>query len=668
MSELDPKTLFVRGIPFSVTDEEFSNWFSQIAPIRHAIVVKDEEQKSKGFGFVNFADDNDCKLAMEKSRKLKLKDQILRVDLAKKRDRKNKNETPKVIPKQETPATNDGEGDEKIFKGKPKLIVRNLPWSIRDGNQLMKHFQRFGTVESAYIPRGKNGKMSGFGFVVMKKMASCKNAIENSKDMLIDKRKVAVDFAVDKTEWNNYEQKQLDLIGKDSNDDKKRNREEMEEDEVDKSINKGDFVKVKDNQEFTKAHDADEEKLNFAPIKLDRKPKNRMDNFSIFVRNIPYDATQESLEEHFSKFGSVKYALPVIDKETGMPKGTAFVSFVHQEAYDQCLKNAPEANTTSLLISDDVKPEYVYEGRVLSITATLDRESANKASEKSALKRQEFLGKTPGEKDRRNLFLLNEGRITEKSKLAAVLTPQDLEIREKSYNLRVEQLKANPSLHLSMTRLAIRNIPRSMTEKALKQLGRKAVIEFAKEVKDEKRHSLSKEEYERSTKYQYRGLAPEEIEQVKALEAKKTKKTGLVKQAKIIMEVKGTTVGRSRGYGFLEYKDHKSALMGLRWLNAHEVTKGEILDSLTPDEARNVTLDKFEGRRLVVEYAIENANVVKKRQEGVERARESIYKRQKLEETKKQEEEEAKLNEKNTISEETKQIIAQKRRQRKNKK
>lgn len=69
MSDIDPKTLFVRGIPFSVTDEEFSNWFSQIAPIRHAVIVKDDNQQSRGFGFVNFAEDEDCKVALEKSRK-----------------------------------------------------------------------------------------------------------------------------------------------------------------------------------------------------------------------------------------------------------------------------------------------------------------------------------------------------------------------------------------------------------------------------------------------------------------------------------------------------------------------------------------------------------------------------------------------------------------------
>ena len=53
---------------------------------------------------------------------------------------------------------------------------------------------------------------------------------------------------------------------------------------------------------------------------------------------------------------------------------------------------------------------------------------------------------------------------------------------------------------------------------------------------------------------------------------------GVVKQAKVVFETKeGSKIaeadgaGRSRGYGFIEYHTHRSALMGLRWLNGREV-------------------------------------------------------------------------------------------------
>ena len=117
-----------------------------------------------------------------------------------------------------------------------------------------------------------------------------------------------------------------------------------------------------------------------------------------------------------------------------------------------------------------------------------------------------------------------------------------------------------------------------------------------------------------------------------------SKKHGVVKQAKIIQEVKGSgSAGRSRGYGFLEMKNHKAALMALRWLNAHKVTKEEIAQG----NEDNVEAEK--PRRLVVEFAIENAQVVKRQRERQYRAKEKGLKRKmhEIEAEKKREEEEA---------------------------
>jgi RNA recognition motif-containing protein len=57
---------------------------------------------------------------------------------------------------------------------------------------------------------------------------------------------------------------------------------------------------------------------------------------TVFVRNLPFDADQSSLEECFSVYGTLRMALLVKDKETGeslctMFKllNTAFVTCVH---------------------------------------------------------------------------------------------------------------------------------------------------------------------------------------------------------------------------------------------------------------------------------------------------------------------------------------------------
>lgn len=619
---LDMQTLFVRSIPTEVTDEELTNYFSNFAPLKHAVIVKDADKKSRGFGFVSFAAEDDTKEALSQARKTKLNGRLLRVDIAKRRERSKKGEAGAEDVKKSERRPNfigdKNEGDEEIFdeesllRGKPKLIIRNMPWSCRDSNKLVKIFGRFGNVVEATIPRKRDGKLCGFAFVTMKKLSNCRLALEGTKDLKIDGRSVAVDFAVQKNKWEGYQKNQ-----------EEENPEEEDESEEESSAEKkpkidtaSKDIELDSDEELSEEEDEGEEKQFKKPS---NSQNNRRDNYSIFVRNIPYDATSESLVDHFSKFGAVSYALPVIDKETGLAKGTAFVAFQDAMTYDYCVKHAPAAGTTSLLIGDDVSPEYVYEGRVLSVSPTLQREDANKMAEHNASKRKEILGKAPGERDRRNLYLLNEGKVVEGSKLADLLTQTDMEIRDKSYALRVDQLKKNPSLHLSMTRLAIRNLPRAMTDKTLKALARQAVVAFATQVSNSERHPLSKEEIIRSTKEKYKFMSDEDIAQQK----KRDKKHGIVKQAKVIMEVKGSHVGRSRGYGFVEFKDHKTALMGLRWLNVHQVTKEEILEGLTEDEKKSITPDSLKGRRLCVEFAIENANVVKRRRDNIQNSRDS---------------------------------------------
>lgn len=96
------------------------------------------------------------------------------------------------------------------------------------------------------------------------------------------------------------------------------------------------------------------------------------------------------------------------------------------------------------------------------------------------------------------------------------------------------------------------------------------------------------------------------------------------------MEEKGTgELGRSRGYGFVEFRDHKAALMGLRWLNAHEVSREEMFAGLTEEEVEFKLRQTEDNRRrrLVVEFAIENAQVTKRRKENIIKAREVARKR-----------------------------------------
>ena len=56
--------LFVGGLPFSTTDDELKEFFAQHGTVASARVITDREtQRSKGFGFVEFENDDEGKAA-----------------------------------------------------------------------------------------------------------------------------------------------------------------------------------------------------------------------------------------------------------------------------------------------------------------------------------------------------------------------------------------------------------------------------------------------------------------------------------------------------------------------------------------------------------------------------------------------------------------------------
>lgn len=646
------RDLFVRSIPSDVTSDDLATFFSEFVPVKHAVVVTNPGTgESKGFGFVSFVEAKDAQDAMDKAMKAKLNGARLRIEFAKPRERKD--------------GSKESNESPEVEKRRPRLIIRNMPWSVRDKNVLVKIFSKYGKVVDAIIPRTNNNRMSGFAFVTMRKKVHALKAIEDSKDLRIEGREVAVDFALEKGKW---ESKNGDDVESEEFDDESSGEEEEgDDDESESEIEDNEEVDgfiedeagvsgggSEDNEGEGEDEEAEEDEVEEdEPSRPKRRPAPN--DCTIFVRNIPYDATDDLLQEHFSQFGRVRYAMTVRDTKLDQPKGTAFVAFVNSEDCESCVTQAPKNSGSSILVADDVDARYVFEGRILSVAKAVDRSTAEQLSTVSASKRAQLLGKEPQLKDKRNIFLLNEGRVTSESKLGKLMNTVELDIRQKSYDLRKKQLSTNPSLHVSLTRLAIRNIPRAMTEKALKALARTAIVEFAKEVKDGKRQPLTKEEVLRSKK-------ADNSFDVKS-------KHGIVRQAKVVKEHKVSgDLGRSRGYGFVEYRDHRTALMGLRWLNAHYVTKEELISGLTKEEAETIEHEGAKGRTLVVEFAIENAQVVKRRRENQFRAK-TFNNKRKFEEVEDQKEEpnEAQNSKKSKEAEfdPVKKIIANKRKAKK---
>ena len=385
---------------------------------------------------------------------------------------------------------------------------------------------------------------------------------------------------------------------------------------------------------------------------------------TLFIRNLPYQATEQELKDLFRSFGPLRYARITIDPVTNRSRGTGFICFWKRESADALLRDAeivhqetsaPDAHiksnpfkVPSVITADPSAPlvaRFSLHGRVLHVVRAVTRETAS-SLETTARKERE-------KGDKRNTYLLREGVPFPNTQLAASLSDAERERRMRSFSIRRAQLGANPSLHISKTRLAVHQLPLFVTNKMLKRIALHAVRAFNDEVKEGRRLDLDKDEKDDKTL---------SANTKQPTQAKHRPPPSVVVQSKVVLQSERvdplTGQGRSRGYGFLEMRSFAHALKVLRWANANKNLGSllvqwwrEELEALRAklihddsneaqlrikriDQALNdmETSSKSEARGVLrIEFSIENITTVRKRVLRQEQARDKASKRQKLE-------------------------------------
>jgi len=626
--EQHKRSLFVRSLPPSATSESLTALFSDSYPVKHAVAINDPATKQcRGYGFVTFADAEDAQRAKAEFNNHVIEGKKIRVEIAERRHREGEEGTEHKAKK---------EVEKVEARQPPKLIVRNLPWTIKNPKQLEKLFLSYGKVKQAYIPRKSGGLMAGFGFVLMRGRPNAEKAIAGVNGKEVDGRTIAVDWAVKKEDYEKGAdgEEEDEEAGAEQEDDDEEGSDGGVHMDADDDESVGDDKDPEDEDDMDDDEDEDEDEDEDMDEDMeDEEPKQHREedkSATLFIRNLPFNCTDEDLEDHFTQFGSVRYARVVMDHATGRSRGTGFVCFYDPKDAYGCLREIPMrtganaqeptnklSSGPSVLQNTETDPtgRYTLDGRVLQITQAVEKNQANKFTEEGNAHRDRR------DKDKRRLYLLSEGTIASNTKLWESLPPSEQTMREASLRQRKALIEGNPSLSLSLTRLSVRNIPRSIDSKALKALAREAVVGFATELKQGKRQRLSHEELERGGE-----------EMVNADLARKDAGKGIVKQAKVVFESEAGSkisekggAGRSRGYGFIEYYTHRSALMGLRWLNGHSVgyTVAQQQKGV-PHGSKAAQQEALQDKkkRLIVEFAIENAQVVHRRQDREQKARE----------------------------------------------
>ncbi|XXQ33246.1 RRM domain-containing protein [Plasmodiophora brassicae] len=680
-------TVFVRNLPFDMTDQQFEAKFEEVGPVKRAFIVTGKgAQGSKGFGFVVFSDPADAEAAVAQLHLSEMSGRKIKVELAKRpgtQDDKEEGSTaakrapaprrrfsgkapsavdrsvivleglpestteksllkrmrkfgsvasvqfpsPESSAQYQTARITFSSGDialkavrkmdKKVLDGAviragfpvqkcARVIVRNLPFNCTT-KRVRTVLKQFGPISEVTLPMKadesgsttKNNK--GFAFVQFEHIDDATKAVSNGASLKIGGRNIAVDWALSKA---HYEQRAVEQSGADEDEaadgdvsDDGQNYEaaadgadgtkgeEGSDDSEDDAANDSDLddpehvesesdMDDDDDAEDDEEHmdDDDDEEVDVTDEE-DRNDVDRMlapkvsrdvqEGRTVFVRNLPFDVTEGQVSDLFSRFGTVKYAMLVTDKELERPKGTAFVQFGSAESANAAVEYASKGRNVDERSSRNgrKRPRRTMTenglqlgGRPLDVVIAVDRSQAARLQESGSKVKKD---------DRKCAYLLREGHINESSPAAEGLSKQDLTMRSKLYKEASKKI-ANPNFIMSKFRLTIHNLADGLTESDLKSAFLKGARQHCPD-------------------------------------SKPIIKQCIIVRDKTRLDADGKP--RSKHYGFVEFTEHDHALAALRALNNNPMAFGK------------------KGHRPIVMFAVDDVRKLALRRRRLEKNR-----------------------------------------------
>lgn len=296
--------------------------------------------------------------------------------------------------------------------------------------ELQEKFAQYGTVSESTLVKDANGRSRGFAFVQLDSKEAANHAMQRLNGTQIGGRAVAVDWALAKSKFLEAkdakgETKEVKAEAEEAAEEEKEDEEQEAKateakaktkrkkggDDAEKEEGESDAADeeagAEDEEEGKEGEGDDGEEKS---VKKERPPRapDVKEGRTIFVRNLLYSTSADEVRERFAEFGDVAYCVLVTDHSTGLSRGSAFVQYKNKEAVDAVMREAypygrapapakRDRRTASKSVLEGVSELSVH-GRPVIVDVAVDRGTAE------SLKEQKVR-----QKDKRNLYLLNEG-------------------------------------------------------------------------------------------------------------------------------------------------------------------------------------------------------------------------------------------------------------------
>jgi polyadenylate-binding protein len=157
LKEFSPKwtNIYIKNLSKTVGDDKFKELFSKYGTITSAVLSKDEQGQSRGFGFINYGTHEEAQAAIDDMNGKDIDGTQVYVGRAQKKSEREK-ELRDVFEKLKRERMSKYQG--------VNLYVKNLDESIDDA-KLRQEFSHVGTITSAKVMKDDKNASKGFGFV-----------------------------------------------------------------------------------------------------------------------------------------------------------------------------------------------------------------------------------------------------------------------------------------------------------------------------------------------------------------------------------------------------------------------------------------------------------------------------------------------------------------------